>query len=152
MTTYQKTTHLPSPQEVREARVSSEKISKYANADHVRISLHGNNETEELVLPQHIVQILQSALSETAEGNAVNLMSVNRELGTQEAADILNVSRPYVVKLMEENKIPHYKVGTHRRVLARDIFAYKQKMAQKRKQTLDELAALSQQEGMGYEV
>lgn len=143
--------HLPSPEEMEEAKSSSRTLSKYASADRVQMSLRGSNgESDEIVLPGHVLQMLLNVLSEMAKGNAISLMPINQELSTQEAANILNVSRPYLVKLLEEEKIPFHKVGAHRRVFARDIFDYKADIESKRRETLDALAKISQDESMGY--
>ena len=74
-----------------------------------------------------------------------------KELSTQEAADILNVSRPYLVNLLESGKIPFRKVGLRRRILAADVMTYKKHIDQERYQTLAELAAQAQELKMGYE-
>jgi excisionase family DNA binding protein len=97
------------------------------------------------------VKLLTEILTQMSEGNAVTLTSVHSELTTQEAADLLNVSRPYLVGLLDENKIPHRKVGNRRKVLSKDILAYKKNIDQKRMKTLDELAKQSQELDLGYE-
>ncbi|WP_050978415.1 helix-turn-helix domain-containing protein [Beggiatoa alba] len=78
-------------------------------------------------------------------------MPIHAELTTQEAAELLNVSRPYLVSLLEKGEIPFHKIGSHRRVLAKDIIEYKKNLQAKRLETLNELTALSQTLGMGYE-
>lgn len=142
---------LPTPDEVEQAKESSRKLSKYADADRVQLSLRGSNgEADDLVLPGHILQLLLDVLSEISKGNAINLMPIHQELTTQQAAEFLNVSRPYLVGLLESGLIPFRKVGSHRRVLFNDLVSYKESEDQKRSQVLDELTALSQEDDMGY--
>ena len=143
---------LPTAQEVEVAEISSRTLAKYADSDRVRLSITGEKqETDELVLPGPVVQMLLEILSEMSQGNAISMMPIHAELSTQDAANILNVSRPFLVKLLKDGEIPFRKVGSHRRVLAEDVINYKHNIDAKRKATLDELAELSQQENMGYE-
>ena len=147
----QKIVHLPTPVEVEQAKVSSRTLSKYADVDRVQLSLRGSNgESDDLVLPGQTLQILLNVLSEMSKGNAISLIPHHQEVSTQEAANLLNVSRPFLVGLLEMGDIPFRKAGAHRRVLLTDVLAYKEETEQMRTQALDELAALSQEEGMGY--
>lgn len=148
--TAKKIVHLPTPAEVEQARISSRTLSKYADAERVQLSLRASNgESDDLVLPEHVLQILLDVLVEISKGNAISLIPHHQELSTQEAASLLNVSRPFLVGLLEKGEIPFRKVGAHRRVLLRDAISYKEGIDNRRKQALGDLAALSQEEDMG---
>lgn len=143
--------HLPTPQDIEQAKQSIRTLSKYANAERVQLALRGSNgEADDLILPGHVLQLLLDVLAEMAKGNAISLMPVNQEISTQEAATLLNVSRPFLVGLLEKNEIPFRKVGAHRRVYLKDVLEYKERVDQRRSQALDQLAALSQKDQMGY--
>src|SRR5882757_8728246 len=104
---------------------------------------------EPLVLPAAAVRLLGAVLTELAKGNAVTLMPHHAELTTQEAADLLNVSRPFLVGLLESGQLPHHKVGTHRRVRFADLMTYKRRRDAESEVALRELAALSQEMKLG---
>jgi excisionase family DNA binding protein len=143
--------HLPTPEEMEDAKASSRTLAKYADADRVHMTLRGSNgEADELVLPGHVIQMLLTVLSEMSLGNAISLIPRHQELSTQEAASILNVSRPFLVGLLEQGEIPHHKVGSHRRVRLEDLLTYKERVDEQRLDALDRLTGVSQEEGMGY--
>ena len=91
------------------------------------------------------------SFSELADGNSVSVVPVHAELTTQEAADLLNVSRPHFVKLLEDGLIPFHRAGKHRRVKFADLMHYKQERQRISTEALDELAQQAQELGMGYE-
>jgi excisionase family DNA binding protein len=144
--------HLPTQQEAEEAKITSRALSKYAHNDRLHLKIaSNNNESDDLILPGYAINLLLDILTEMSKGNAITVMPIHAELSTQESAELLNVSRPHLVDLLEQGKIPFRKVGTHRRVLAKDVFDYKRRIDEGRLKALDELAAQAQELGMGYE-
>ena len=142
---------LPTEQEVRLAKQTSRKLAAHFHADgHLRIRLldDADRSAETLDLPASAVRLLLNILEHMSRGNAVTLLPIHAELTTQRAADLLNVSRPHLVALLQEGKIPYRKVGTHRRVRADDVLAYKRELDEKRRIVLKELAAHDQELGM----
>ena len=115
----------------------------------LRVERKGKQET--VSLPASYLRVFAHALAEVAEGRSVAVEPEDKELTTSEAADFLNVSRPYLSRLLKERKIPHRKVGTHRRVLLRDLRAYREKMLVASEDALQELADQAQDLGIGYE-
>jgi excisionase family DNA binding protein len=133
------------------ARKSGERLAAHlGHPGNLRLEVKTGTSTEELVLPPSALRLLVRVLKELGQGNAVTLTPLHAELTTQQAADLLNVSRPHLVKLLDEGAMPSRKVGTHRRVRLEDLLAYKREFLARRHATLDELAALSQDSGMGY--
>lgn len=104
----------------------------------------------EVALPREAFDLLLTILGEMADGNAVTVVPVTAELTTQQAADVLQVSRPFLIQLLDAGKIPFRLVGTHRRVLARDVFRYRDEARAASESAMDELAAISQKHGLGY--
>jgi excisionase family DNA binding protein len=103
-----------------------------------------------LTLPAAAVRLLSDILSEMARGNAVRVVPAAAEMTTQQAAEFLNVSRPFLIGLLEKGEIPYRKVGSHRRVEFRHLADYKQRADARRRAALDELAGLGQELGEGY--
>lgn len=97
----------------------------------------------EFLLPASMYEVLRQAAHQLAAGLAVSIVPVGTRLSTQQAADLLGVSRPHVVKLLDTGEIPHIKVGKHRRVLLEDLLAYQDRQSARRAEALDELARLS---------
>ncbi|MFP5497793.1 helix-turn-helix domain-containing protein [Pseudomonas sp. SDT2931_S440] len=104
-----------------------------------------------LVLPTSALRLLVDILGELAIGNAVKVVPVHAELTSQEAADMLNVSRPHLVKMLEEGAIPFTKTGRHRRIRFSDLMAFKQRREDESQEAMDALAQQAQESGMGYE-
>lgn len=114
-----------------------------------RLKLEGQR-GERAVIPESVFSVLERAVEVLARGEAVTVVPVAHELTTQEAADMLNVSRQYLVRLVENGTIPCTKTGSHRRLRARDVIAYKRRRDRERKRALDRLSRLSQEVG-GYD-
>jgi excisionase family DNA binding protein len=104
-----------------------------------------------LELPAGAVTMLMEILEAMAAGRGVTLVPENAELTTVQAADVLNVSRPFLIKLLEENALPHRKVGKHRRIRMEDVMAHKSRIDRDREAVLDQLAREAQEQGMGYD-
>lgn len=100
-----------------------------------------------LVVPRQAVELFAHILTHLAAGRGVTIIANHTMLTTQQAADRLNVSRPYLIKLLEEGEIPYEMVGTHRRIKFEELMAYKQRDDARRRKAVDELTALGQELG-----
>lgn len=101
-----------------------------------------------LDMPESALHGLRQIVEMLANGDAVSLVPVHRELTTQETADLLNISRQYLVRMLDRGDIPSHKVGTHRRVAFDDVMAYRRKRDVERRDGLAELTQLSQELGL----
>ena len=138
-------------QEAQEAlRVLGRLGRKRAAAPRVEIRPEGSAADVGVAVPREAFELFLEILGQMANGNAVTIMPVHAELTTQQAADLLNVSRPHVVALLEENRIPHRMVGTHRRIRVADLLEYKSKDDAERNAALEELASEAQKHDLGY--
>jgi excisionase family DNA binding protein len=138
-------TVLPTKEDAVLAREASHAISRI-QPEELRVKVDGM----ELVLPRAATKLIHHLLTEMSLGNAVTLIPIHAELTTQEASDFLNVSRPYLIRMLEQGKMPYHMVGTHRRVRFQDLEAFKMETGKKRLETMDELAAQAQELRMGY--
>lgn len=100
-----------------------------------------------ITIPESVYQVLRQIIHAMALGQAISIAPQDQEMTTQQAADILNVSRPYLIKLLEQGEIPYIKVGTHRRIRHQDLISYKQQRDTKRSNLLDDLIQESQDMG-----
>ncbi len=100
---------------------------------------------EEVELPESLFRVLRDAVHQLRQGNALAIMPVHSELTTQEAADLLNVSRQYLVRLLDRGEIPFTRTGTHRRVRFGDLMAYARRRSERRREDLRELARVSEE-------
>lgn len=139
----------PSEQDINLAARSSRLLAAHLDrGDIIRLRL--DNSDQDITLPPSALRLLKQILDQFEQGNAVALTTVNTELTTQQAADLLGVSRPYVVKLLEQGELPFRKVGVRRRLQLHDVLIYKQQQDQHRRQALDELTQQAQELDMGY--
>ena len=116
--------------------------------ENLKLRVADSDQEEVIVLPAPVVTLLLGILRMMAKGLGVALTPLHSELTTGQAADLLHVSRPYLVKLLEAGDIPYYKVGRHRRVRREDVMTYKKAIDRRREAILDELVAESQELGL----
>jgi len=141
----------PSREDVELARASGQRLAPLARRGRpltMRVRDAGQEATIEL--PAGAVKLLQAILEDMASGRAVTVVPQNAELTTQQAADFLNVSRPFLVQLLEQKKLPFRLVGTHRRVRFEDVLRFKENIDAERRKVLDQLAVEAQDLKMGY--
>lgn len=105
---------------------------------------------ERLEIPTSIYRVLVAAVASMARGNPVSIIPFHHELTTQQAAEILNVSRPHLVKLLDEGAIPHRKTGSHRRIYFDDLMRYRDLRDAERRRALEELTRKSAEYGLEY--
>jgi len=114
------------------------------------VKLKADDNNAELELPGEALRLLVDVLAEIANGNAVTIAPVHAELTTQQAADLLNVSRPYLVKLLEDERIPFRPVGNRRRVQLQNLLAFKRIDDRERDAIADKLTAEAEVLGLDY--
>ncbi|GGB95473.1 excisionase family DNA-binding protein [Massilia buxea] len=153
-TTVDFTMELPADVEVRAAvqgqRVLAAHLSTALETQSIQILDH-NNQAHQVELPTSALRLLVDILAELADGNAVKIVPVQAELTTQDAADMLNVSRPHLVKLLEQGALPFFKTGKHRRVRFADLMQFKAARERASEQAMKELAEQAQELSLGYE-
>jgi len=146
-------TVVPTSDDLELARQSSRRLGTLIGTDsqiELRVQPRGVKRPEAAAIPMAAFRLLVQILSEMAEGNAVTIIPLHREMTTQEAADFLEMSRPSLLKLLAQKEIRFRKVGKHRRVLFQDVIEYKKRSMADRHAALDELAKQAQELGFGY--
>ncbi|MFT6463592.1 helix-turn-helix domain-containing protein [Halopseudomonas laoshanensis] len=147
-------TVFPDEEQIAAAAESSRQIEEFLSSKNESQRIELVDQTQQRVvveLPTFALRLLGDILIELASGNAVRLVPVHAELTTQEGADLLNVSRPHLVKLLEAGQLPHTKTGKHRRVKLADLMSYKGQRDQAGREAINELVSQAQKLGMGYE-
>ncbi|HXE04926.1 MAG TPA: excisionase family DNA-binding protein [Bryobacteraceae bacterium] len=141
----------PTAQDASLARVSGQSLSRFARRQKpLSLKVTEAGQEQAIELPAGAVALLMDILEAMAAGRGVTIIPENAELTTVEAASILNVSRPYLIKLLDEKVIPHRLVGSHRRILIDDVMAYRQRIDAEREDVLAQLTADAQENDMGY--
>ncbi len=123
-------------------------LARHRDQDTVRLVVDHEHGDEALVVPRGAVELLARILAHMATGQAVSVVPSHAELTTQQAADMLNVSRPFLIGLLEGGEVEYRKVGKHRRVAASSLLDYMRRDDQNRREAADELSALSQDMGL----
>lgn len=127
-------------------------VSNKLNADStpgVKIKIQETGEF--ITIPKKALSLLITILANMSEGKSITIIPTDSEVSTQQAADMLHVSRPHLIKLLENNTIPFKKVGSHRRVLLRDLVTYQKSLQKNRKEKLNFLSEQAQELNLGYE-
>jgi excisionase family DNA binding protein len=147
----------PTPEEAALAQESSRRLARFLSRGVTRkefkLRIRTENEAgeeETVSIPVSAFRLLNDILTQMSQGNAVTIIPIHAELTTQQAADILNVSRPFLIEQLEKNVIRHRKVGTHRRIQFQDLMDYKKTMDRQRLETLEKLTQQAEDLDMGY--
>ncbi len=141
----------PTAGEAAIARRSGQSLARFMRKDRpLTFRVIDAGQEQPIELPAGAVHLLMDILEAMAAGRGITLIPENAELTTVQAAEVLNVSRPFLIGLLEQNSIPYRKVGTHRRIRMDDVMAYKAQIDADRAEVLDQLVADAQENDMGY--
>jgi excisionase family DNA binding protein len=142
----------PTDQDIRQARRSRELLERFQKHEHAGFDLVARGQDEERIpIPAALLELIGAALDEFAAGRSVTVAAHEEEVTTQEAADLLNISRPFLIRLLEEGAIPFRKVGTHRRIGLSDVLDYKQARDAQAERAYQKLVAEAQELRLGYD-
>jgi excisionase family DNA binding protein len=139
---------LPSEAEISQAQTSLKLLKQDRTDKHFAI---GSPSGLKVPLSESAFDLLLNVLTEMSRGNAVLVMPINAELTTQEAADLLNVSRPYLIRLLDDQKIPYHLVGRHRRISFKDLMEYRQIAKRRQFKAMQELTAADDDLGIALD-
>jgi excisionase family DNA binding protein len=137
---------LPAPADRAGLIALHDALAKVPSRKRASCKLIGPN-GEQYVLPESVFATLVQSVEALERGDAVTIVPIERLLTTQQAANILNISRPYLVKLLDRNEIPFERTGTHRRLKIDDVLAYRAKRRAERLAQLERLTQLSEDDG-----
>jgi excisionase family DNA binding protein len=141
--------HIPTEEETEISKESSRILASHISEGicHLKI-VEADGSEETVTIPAAAYRLFIDILTQMSQGNAVTIIPIHAELTTQEAADLINVSRPFLIKQLEEGIIPYHKVGTHRRVRFTDLMEYKTNIDVARSKVLDEIVTISEELGL----
>jgi excisionase family DNA binding protein len=146
----------PSEVEAQQAAHAARALAALLNpsnrrSSHVLLrSEASTGEQDAVSVPRGAFELFVKILEQMAQGNAVTIVPIHAELTTQEAANLLNVSRPFLIGLLDQGKIPFHKTGTHRRIRFENLLTYMRQEEQRQAQVMSELAAEAQKLDLGY--
>ncbi|MBW7840598.1 MAG: helix-turn-helix domain-containing protein [Chitinophagaceae bacterium] len=123
-------------------------ISAIENLKSDRTEIEIEETGEKITIPKSALSLLGTILKAMSQGNPISIVPIATEVTTQSAADMLSCSRPHLVKLLEEGKLPYTKVGKHRRIMFEDVIKYKQQMKEAQKQYLIEIMNADEESGL----
>ena len=135
----------PTDIEVRQASEAARAIATALTPEGLPFTVNRNGNRTEVDLPPALGQLVLDVLTHVARGEMITFVPYGAELTTKEAADLLNVSRPFLISLLDERKIAHHQVGTHRRIRASDVLAFRAKRDAERSSALSDLQKLGQE-------
>jgi len=136
---------VPSPEDAKLARAALDSLAPATDGGHAspKLVVEVGRKQQQVALPAGALKLFVAMLAEAARGNAVTLIPSHKELTTQEAADFLNVSRPFVVKILERGEMPYHRRGSHRRIKFSDLMVYKRRSDVAAEKAFQELVDLS---------
>lgn len=139
----------PTKREREIAQLSYEALSHtlaQLSSEKVDIEIEGSN--DKIVLPLNALKLLEEILKNMSQGKIISIVPVATEVTTQKAAEILGCSRPHLIKILEEGKIPYTKVGRHRRIMLEEVVSYKRKMKEEQKQHIIDIMNADEEDGL----
>lgn len=139
---------IPSAEMLRLAKADSDTLKEYLKTHATACLKLGGTEDKEITLPDSILRLVCEALASTASGKKLRLVEEDEEVSPEKAAAFLQVSRPYLVRLLDQGEIPFHYVGTHRRITMSELIAYRQRRKIKSKAALKRMTELSEEMGL----
>ena len=143
-------TVIPTASDAVIARDSGRALADAYRPEPMHITVQNGMQGADIVIPASAAKVLMHVLQEMAAGHSIIVMPNDSEISTQEAADILNVSRPFLVQQLEKGALPFRMVGSHRRFRLQEVLQYRQHVFAEREKALNELVQLGQEMDMGY--
>jgi excisionase family DNA binding protein len=138
----------PSAGIVREALRTREQLDAPRTTTRTSLVFEAASGVSEVRLPDDVADLVEAAIVELSKGHTIRLVREDEELTTQQAADLLNVSRPFLTKLLARGDIPHHRVGTHRRVYRSEVESYRELQAARAREAMRDMAEQAEELGL----